>query len=1055
MAGGRTGERLKAAAPALGLLFLCALAVLFATLVSLSEQTRRREAARHHVADLLQVAGLRLERTMSAPLLQARGMVAEIKAHGDVSKSDFDHIAEALLQDHEGAHHFVLTHGTVIDRVYPMAGNEILMGLDYRNLPDQWPLVEQAITQHRAVLQGPIKLVQGGQSVVGRVPVYLPNASGGGRHFFGLVSVVIDIAPYMADLARLGRDNGLDLVLLGRDGLGARGGLIWGDEGVMGRRPVTFTLQLPAGSWQLAGAPRSGWRAYAGPPGPLTWSSWGLAGLFIACLCLLWLYGRHRRRMAAALAVSEDRYRSLFTNARAAMLLLDQEEGLIVDANEAAASYYGYPAAQMRRMRIGDISLDPMRETPVDSRSEHYIRHRLASGEVRTVEAHMGPLPGGGGRLCYAILHDVTERRRLEEELRKLAMAVDQSPASIVITNAAGTIEYVNAAFCRVTGYWPDEAIGQNPAILKSGATTPETYAEMWRRLSSGQPWQGIFQNRRKDGTLYWEQAQIAPILDHQGRITHYLGVKENITERREAEESIRALSQRLQNVLDAASEVAIIACDAEGGITLFNRGAERMLGYSQDEVVGRATPLLFHLPEEVAARAARLTREMGRPVAGFATFVGKAESDGRDVGEWTYRRKDGGTLTVSLVVTPIWDDRRRMVGSLGVAVDITSRKRGEERLRQSEERYRASFEQAGTGIVHADFDGTLLRWNDRFRQILGYAPEDMAQLNFLGLTYEEDRALSREVTEDLRLGRIQSRAFEKRYYRKDGSLTWVKLHCAVSRDADGQARHLITVVEDINDRKQAELQLAETTRRLDEQAQKLRDINQELEQFAYVASHDLRQPLRMVSSYLSLIERRLGKDLTPELEEYLGYAVNGAKHMDALILGLLDYSRTGRRSGDFAPVDLGQTLQDCLLTLAEALEEVGAVVTVAPDLPVVSGDRAELMRLFQNLLGNAVKYRDPERPLLLQVGWRDEGGRVAVWVDDNGTGIDPENHGRVFQIFQRLVPQSACEGYGLGLAICKKIAEHHGGRIWLDSTPGVGSRFLVSLPRAAGSGAQ
>ncbi len=1052
MAAGGIGARLKAAAPALGFALLCLLAVLFATLVSLSEQTRRTEAARHRVSDLLHDSGLRLERTMSAPLLQARGMEAEIMAHGDVSATDFDHIAAVLLRDHQGVHHFVLTHGTVIDRVYPMAGNEILMGLDYRNLPDQWPLVEQAITQHRAVLQGPIKLVQGGQAVVGRVPVYLPKAGGGDR-FYGLVNVVIDIAPYMADLARLGRDNGLDLVLLGRDGLGARGGAIWGDESVMGRGPVVFSLQLPAGRWLLAGVPHAGWRAYAGPPGPLTWSSWGLAALFILCLTLLWLYGQHRRRMSAALAVSEDRYRSLFTNAGAAMLLLDRDAGVIVEANEAAAAYYGYPAGQMRRMRIGDISLDPLPETPVDSRPGGYIRHRLASGEVRIVEAHTGPLPGGG--LCYAILHDVTERRRLEEELHKLAMAVDQSPASIVITDAAGRIEYVNAAFCRVTGYWPDEVLGHTPGILKSGATAPEIYAEMWRRLSSGQTWQGTFQNRRKDGSLYWEQAQIAPILDHEGRITHYLGVKENITERRQAEEAIRSLSARLQNVLDAASEVAIIACDAEGGITLFNRGAERMLGYRQDEVVGKATPLLFHLPEEMAVRAEQLTRELGRAVAGFSTFVGKAERDGRDVGEWTYRRKDGGTLTVSLVVTPIWDDQRRVTGSLGVAVDITERKRGEERLRQSEERYRASFEQAGTGIVHAPFDGTLLRWNDRFRQILGYAPEDMSQLNFLALTYEEDRPLSRQVTEDLRDGRAQSRAFEKRYYRKDGSLTWVKLHCAASRDTEGQARYLITVVEDINDRKQAELQLAETTRRLDEQAQKLRDINQELEQFAYVASHDLRQPLRMVSSYLTLIERRLGGDLGPELKDYLGYAVNGAKHMDALILGLLDYSRTGRQGDGAEAVDLGQTLQDCLLTLADALEECGAAVSVASDLPVVTGNRAELMRLFQNLIGNAVKYRAPERPLRIDVGWRGENGRAVVWVEDNGSGIDPENHARVFQIFQRLVPQSACEGYGLGLAICKKIAEHHGGRIWVESAPGTGSRFLVSLPRDAGSGAQ
>ena len=229
---------------------------------------------------------------------------------------------------------------------------------------------------------------------------------------------------------------------------------------------------------------------------------------------------------------------------------------------------------------------------------------------------------------------------------------------------------------------------------------------------------------------------------------------------------------------------------------------------------------------------------------------------------------------------------------------------------------------------------------------------------------------------------------------------------------------------------------------------QDLERSNVELEQFAYVASHDLRQPLRMISSYLSLIQRRLGSGLEGELEDFFGFAVDGAKRMDRMILDLLDYSRTGRDKTPFEAVALADALADALANLHVPVAEAGATVTVGSGLPTVLGHRTELVRLFQNLIGNAIKYRSAERPIQVSVDGRSAGPDWIVSVSDNGIGVPAEDRERAFVIFQRLVMPDAYEGTGLGLAVCRKIVEAQGGRIWIEDGIDGGISVCFALPR-------
>ena len=234
----------------------------------------------------------------------------------------------------------------------------------------------------------------------------------------------------------------------------------------------------------------------------------------------------------------------------------------------------------------------------------------------------------------------------------------------------------------------------------------------------------------------------------------------------------------------------------------------------------------------------------------------------------------------------------------------------------------------------------------------------------------------------------------------------------------------------------------------LSEQAEELKRSNEELQQFAYVASHDLQEPLRMVASYVQLLSRRYKGKMDSDADEFIDFAVDGATRMQGLINALLSYSRLGSRAKELAPTNLGSVFNDVMKNLKVVLEDSGAVIT-NDELPTVMGDNVQLSRLFQNLISNSIKFRGEDIPRIhLSVQQKDEQWVFAV--SDNGIGIDPEYFERIFVIFQRLHGKEEYPGTGIGLAVCRKIVERHGGRIWVESERGKGSKFCFTIPKVA-----
>lgn len=370
--------------------------------------------------------------------------------------------------------------------------------------------------------------------------------------------------------------------------------------------------------------------------------------------------------------------------------------------------------------------------------------------------------------------------------------------------------------------------------------------------------------------------------------------------------------------------------------------------------------------------------------------------------------------------------------------IDITERKQIERALRQSEAKYQSIINTTSEGywLIDAGTKKTL-EVNEALCCMLGYDRDAIIGRSPLDFVDEENRAIFIEQTS--RIASSEHRSYDITLTAKDGHGVATRFNATTLRGKDGKPFAGFAFVTDISELKKAEAKLAERSAALERS-------NAELAQFAYVVSHDLQEPLRTVSSYLSLLQKRYASKLDAEADEFIGFAAGGADRMRQLIRDLLEYSRVGSKGKAFRPVDLGQILEAELWNLHSLIQESGATVTHDP-LPEIQGDSAQLARLFQNLIGNALKYRRPHLPPAVHVGVEPREGAYILHFRDNGIGISLDQYERIFMIFQRLHPRTAYGGTGIGLAVCKRIVERHGGAIWVSSEPDEGSTFHVRLP--------
>jgi PAS domain S-box-containing protein len=351
-----------------------------------------------------------------------------------------------------------------------------------------------------------------------------------------------------------------------------------------------------------------------------------------------------------------------------------------------------------------------------------------------------------------------------------------------------------------------------------------------------------------------------------------------------------------------------------------------------------------------------------------------------------------------------------------------------------------AIIESSDDAILSEDLDGTLRSWNRGAERMFGYTAGEIVGRPVSLLVPAERREEEKEILARISHGeRVEH--YRTRRRRKDGSEVDVSLTASPIRDEAGAIIGASSISRDITRQIAIEAELAR-------QSEELRRSNAELERFAYVASHDLQEPLRMVSSYVQLLARRYQGRLDADADEFIHYAVDGASRMRRLIQDLLTYARISTRGEAFEPVALEEVLEDTREALKVAIEESGATLTHDP-LPTVTADPTQMGQLFQNLLSNALKFRGAEPPVV-HIGARRSGDHAGAWlfsVHDNGIGIDPAFFDRIFIVFQRLHGMTEYSGTGIGLALCRRIVERHGGHLWVESGAGRGATFFFTLP--------
>ena len=655
-------------------------------------------------------------------------------------------------------------------------------------------------------------------------------------------------------------------------------------------------------------------------------------------------------------------------------------------------------------------------------------------GRRRDTVYYKATFPGG---LVGAIL-DVTARKHAEAALRdseeRWRATVDSASEGMLIYDRSLAIVSVNRAAERILGLAQAELIGKPgftsmlPCIGEDGAPLASEARPTRITIRTGTPQTGrVIGIKRPDGAVTWLSVNTA-FLRRADEADYYglVSTVSDITAQHDAERRLKESEQRFRRTFElAGSGMAHIGMDRR--FTRVNRRLCEILGYSEEELLQLTGRQISH-PEDLDIINEQRPR----------LYKGEIE---RIELEKRYLRKDGSVVWVHFTMTVERDAKGAPLYEIAVYEDITQQLETQLRLRESEARFRQTFELAASGIGHVR-DGRFVRVNRSLCEIFGYAEGELLGRHVKELSHPEDRDVSDAPRERIRRGEAESARFEKRYLRADGAVIWCEVAVALVRDVYGVPQYEVAIFDEVTDRKKAEARLREAH-------EELKRSNAELEQFAYVASHDLQEPLRMVASYAQLLGRRYEAKLDGDAREFMAYIVDGASRMKQLIEDLLAYSRVGTKGAEFKRVNAEDALKRALFNLRVAIEEAGAVVTNDP-LPTLSGDEVQLGQLLQNLMSNALKFRSDSVPRI-HIGVTESAKEYAFEVRDNGIGIEPQYYERIFMVFQRLHNKGEYPGTGIGLAICKKVVERHCGRIWVESRPGAGSSFYFTLPKERG----
>ncbi|MEO8764380.1 MAG: PAS domain S-box protein, partial [Ginsengibacter sp.] len=730
-----------------------------------------------------------------------------------------------------------------------------------------------------------------------------------------------------------------------------------------------------------------------------------------------------RKNAEEKLIQSEKHSRNLFEKTVIG-LALARMDGTLADVNEAYAKIIGRTIEETLKLSYWEITPEKYHDQENKVLEELMDTGKFINYEKEYIhkEGHLVPvrlsgniIERSGEKFIWSSVEDITDSKKAEAENVFKANLLNTIGQAAVALDINGIINYWNKAAEDIYGWTKEEAIGKNIIDLIPSEATIEQATQIMEELKKGNTWSGEFRSQKKDGTNFPALVTDSPIYDQHGKLTGIMGISSDITEKKALEE-----------LLDKTNRLAAIGSweiDVDKGTVFWSDITKEIREVDKDFVPqldigisyfkeGSHKEIINQKVKECIENGTSWDEELE-----ILTFKGNPK--------WVRTIGEGEFINGKCI---------RIYGSFQ---DIDARKKAEAEVLKVYEEKNIILESIGDGFYAIDKNWNFTYWNSKAEILLGKKREDVLGKNIWEIYPEAVDTLSY-----LNYHRAVKENAVQQYQRFNESLgMWVEITAYPSVNG------LSVYFKDITDRKLAEERLHEINKSLQKSAKELAISNSELEQFAHVASHDLQEPLRTVTSFLTLIEKKYSDIIDDKGKQYIQFAVDGAKRMRQIILDLLEFSKIGQEEDKIERIDLNGLVNDIISLHSKQISENKAVI-IAGKLPVLTISVPPIRQVFQNLISNSLKYhRDGIIPQIT-ISAKDETMHWQFAVTDNGIGIRKEFLDKIFIIFQRLHGKEKYSGTGLGLAITKKIIENAGGKIWVESEEGVGSSFYFTIPK-------
>lgn len=644
---------------------------------------------------------------------------------------------------------------------------------------------------------------------------------------------------------------------------------------------------------------------------------------------------------------------------------------------------------------------------------------------------------------------------------------------AIIKLDEKGTIKSWNKGAENIKGYTAKEIIGKNYRIFYTAEDRADRLSDkllIEAREKSRTSYEGW--RVRKEGSRFWGSMTLTALHDKTGKVKGYLKVTRDLTEKKKHDDKysnfveelrlknneLKKSEEKYHKMVSEVQDYAIILLDGDGQVLDWNKGAEKLKGYRASEIIGKNFRLFYPKEERENRLPDRLLE--------FAAKNGSALHDG-----WRIK-KDGERFWGSVVITALHDDNGNIIGFSKVTRDLTDKKIAEDKvnnlleelhqlndeLKRSEERYHKMISEVQDyAIILLDVNGNIENWNTGAEVIKGYKPEEIIGKNFRVFYSKEDQnngLPARLLNEAIRVGRVTHEGWR---VRKDGSRFWGSVVITALHDDQNNIIAFSKVTRDLTERKRTEDALKQTAAQLDLKSKSLERLNAELSAFTYVASHDLKEPLRKIKTFSARM-----KDVNYEpqkIDEFVDKITVSANKMQSLIENLLAYSLVSNDETGFEEVNLNSVLDSVKNDLEILISEKGALIKSDP-LPWIAGINFQLHQMFLNLISNSLKFGKDNEPPSISISYKILTGSEVpgsahvsnkyhhIAVSDQGIGFPPEQAEKIFDAFHRINKKGPIAGSGIGLAIVKKIVENHKGIIEAVGSPGNGAVFNIYLPQ-------